>query len=164
MFIQSNNIDVFPFSKDRGNKNARLLTEKHLIELASHPIGNDSFVISESYQSKCTFEFVIAGYHFSIKNFDVSSFTGTDVYGTITIENENLKGSDSTSKEALDTSDDEDTYFTGLELSKTAPEQTTDKHTLKLLTQVNVKVDEVVSKMWVIPDESRRTIDGGIIE
>ena len=168
-YISSENIDVFPFSTTRGTKkDNRLLTEKNLINLAKHPIDHNSYVLTERYVPSASFEFVLSGYYFSIPKFDCKTLVtslknGEDVYAVAFLDNvsETLYGSD----------DSETSKFTGLQLvndveDATSLQQSTNitdqkytKLSLKILTVVNVDNNE-----FVIPEESRRTIDGGEID
>ena len=84
MYIDSQNIDVFPFHDNRNNHNNRLLTEQNLIKLAKHSLENESFVISDYYAgADSLFEFILRGYHFSIK-FNAKTVLNNKVTGTIT--------------------------------------------------------------------------------
>ena len=162
MYIDSNNIDVFPFHDNRKNHNNRLLTEQNLIKLAKHPLENESFVLSDSYDGQDSlFEFILCGYHFSIKfNADtvLNSNTGT-ITAVAYLNNETG---------TLFGSDNEDNKFTALQLvsqnqTPTAPTSPTvtdanfTKMTLDILTAPEMG-------KYIIPEESRRTIDGGVIE
>ena len=165
-YISSENIDVFPFSTTRGiKKDNRLLTEKNLINLAKHPIDHNSYVLTERYVPSASFEFVLSGYYFSIPKFDCKTLVtslknGEDVYAVAFIDDvsQTLYGSDDDSKPSK---------FTGLQLvndpdTATFPQQNTNitdqtytTLSLKILTVVNVVKNE-----FVIPEESRRTVDG----
>lgn len=163
MYIESDKIDVFPFHDNRKNHNNRLLTEQNLIKLAKHPLENESFVLSDSYDGQDSlFEFILCGYHFSIK-FDADKVLNNNT-GTITAV-AYLNNETST----LFGADNELDYFTALQLvsqnqtpttpvsDSTATDANFTKMTLNILT-----VPEMGK--YVIPEESRRTIDGGVIE
>lgn len=163
MYIESDKIDVFPFHDNRKNHNNRLLTEQNLIKLAKHPLENESFVLSDSYDGQDSlFEFILCGYHFSIK-FDADKVLNNNT-GTITAV-AYLNNETST----LFGADNELDYFTALQLvsqnqtpttpvsDSTATDANFTKMTLDILT-----VPEMGK--YVIPEESRRTIDGGVIE
>ena len=164
MYIDSQNIDVFPFHDNRKNHNNRILTEQNLIKLAKHPLENESFVISDSYDENSLFEFMLYGYHFSIK-FKAEDVLGGKDTGTITavayLNNETgtLFGSD----------DNESNKFTALQL--VSQDQTPQPPVTALtITDANFKemsldILTIPKKdTYVIPEESRRTIDGGVIE
>ena len=164
MYIDSQNIDVFPFHDNREKHNNRLLTEQNLIKLAKHPLANESFVISDSYGGEDSlFEFMLCGYHFSIKFMAKDVLGGKDT-GTITavayLNNETgtLIGSD----------DNETMKFTALQLvsqdqTPTTPDSdstvTDTKFTKMSLDILTISEDGT----YVIPEQSRRTIDGGVI-
>ena len=164
--LNSDNIDVFPFSTTRGkNNDNRLLTEKNLINLAKHPIDHNSYVLTERYVQKASFEFVLSGYYFSIPSFDCETlFTslenGKDVYAVAFIDDvsQTLHGSDD---------DSQPSKFTGLQLvndlTNVAPQQDTNI-TDQTYTTLSLKILTVVNNKFVIPEESRRTIDGGEID
>ena len=173
MYIDSQNIDVFPFHDNRKNHNNRLLTEQNLIKLAKHPLENEKFVISDSYAGPDSlFEFMLCGYHFSIK-FDAKTVLNNKATGTITAvaylnkETGTLFGSD-----VLFGSDDNETKttkFTALQLvsqdqSPTTPDSdstVTDTKFTKMSLDI-LTISE--TDTYVIPEGSRRTIDGGVIE
>lgn len=173
MYIDSQNIDVFPFHDNRQNHNNRVLTEQNLIKLAKHSLENESFVISDSYAGPdILFEFMLCGYHFSIK-FDAKTVLNNKDTGTITAvaylnkETGTLFGSD-----ALFGSDNNETKtmkFTALQL--VSQDQTpTNPASDSTVTDANFKemsldILTIPKKdTYVIPEESRRTIDGGVIE
>ena len=165
MYIDSQNIDVFPFHDNRENHNNRLLTEQNLIKLAKHPLENESFVISDSYVGEDSlFEFMLCGYHFSIK-FNAKTVLNNQDTGTITAvaylnkETGTLIGSD----------DNETMKFTALQLvsqdqtpiTPVSDSTVTDTN----FTKMSLNILTVPKKdTYVIPEESRRTIDGGVIE
>lgn len=165
MYIDSQNIDVFPFHDNRNNHNNRLLTEQNLIKLAKHPLANESFVISDYYAgADSLFEFMLCGYHFSIK-FDAKTVLNNQDTGTITAvaylnkETGTLIGSD----------DNETMKFTALQLvsqdqtpiTPVSDSTVTDTN----FTKMSLNILTVPKKdTYVIPEESRRTIDGGVIE
>ena len=165
MYIDSQNIDVFPFHDNRNNHNNRLLTEQNLIKLAKHPLENESFVLSDSYVGEDSlFEFMLCGYHFSIK-FDAKTVLNNQDTGTITAvaylnkETGTLIGSD----------DNETMKFTALQLvsqdqtpiTPVSDSTVTDTN----FTKLSLNILTVPKKdTYVIPEESRRTIDGGVIE
>ncbi len=164
MYIESQNIDVFPFHDNRQNHNNRVLTEQNLIKLAKHPLENESFVISDSYGANSLFEFMLCGYHFSIK-FKAEDVLGDTDTGTITavayLNNETgtLFGSD----------DNELNKFTALQLvsqdqtpeSPVTDSTVTDANFTKMLLNI-LTIPE--KNKYIIPEESRRTVDGGVIE
>ena len=164
MYIDSQNIDVFPFHDNREKHNNRLLTEQNLIKLAKHPLANESFVISDSYGGEDSlFEFMLCGYHFSIK-FKAKDVLGGKDTGTITavayLNNETgtLIGSD----------DNETMKFTALQLVSQDQTPTTPDSD-STVTDANFKEMSLdiltISEdgTYVIPEQSRRTIDGGVI-
>lgn len=166
MYIKSTNVDVFPFHDNRGKHNNRLLTEQNLIKLAKHPLENESFVLSDSYSgASVPFEFILCGYHFSIK-FNAETVLNNKNTGTITaiayLNNDTgtLYGTD------------EDSRFTALQLvsedqtpeAPVADASITDANFTEMsLLILNVDLAAEENK-YVIPEESRRTIDGGVIE
>ena len=164
MYIDSQNIDVFPFHDNRNNRNNRLLTEQNLIKLAKHPLANESFVISDSYNGEDSlFEFMLCGYHFSIK-FDAKTVLNNKDTGTITAvaylnkETGTLFGSD----------DNESNKFTALQLvsqdqtpTKPASDSTVTDANFEKMSLDILTITETGA--YVIPEESRRTIDGGVI-
>lgn len=165
MYINSQNIDVFPFHDNRNNHNNRVLTEQNLIKLAKHPLENEKFVISDSYGGEnILFEFMLCGYHFSIK-FKAKDVLGGKDTGTITavayLNNETgtLFGSD----------DNESNKFTALQLvsqdqSPTTPDSDSTVTDAKF-TEMSLDILTITETgTYVIPEESRRTIDGGVIE
>lgn len=165
MYIDSQNIDVFPFHDNRKNHNNRLLTEQNLIKLAKHSLENEKFVISDSYAgSDSLFEFMLCGYHFSIK-FDAKTVLNNKDTGTITAvaylnkETGTLFGSD----------DNELNKFTALQLvsqdqSPTTPDSDSTVTDAKF-TEMSLDILTITETgTYVIPEESRRTIDGGVIE
>lgn len=166
MYIDSQNIDVFPFHDNRNNHNNRVLTEQNLIKLAKHPLDHNSYVLTERYVQNASFEFVLSGYYFSIPSFDCETlFTslenGKDVYAVAFIDDvsQTLYGSDD---------DSQPSKFTGLQLvndvtTATKPQQNTNITDQKYKT-LPLKILTVVNNKFVIPEESRRTIDGGVIE
>ena len=172
MYIDSQNIDVFPFHDNRNNRNNRILTEQNLIKLAKHPLENESFVISDSYDGEDSlFEFMLYGYHFSIK-FKAKDVLGGKDTGTITAvaylnkETGTLFGSD-----ALFGSDNNETKtmkFTALQLVSQDQTPTTPDSD-STVTDANFKEMSLdiltISEdgTYVIPEQSRRTIDGGVI-
>ena len=163
MYITSTNVDVFPFHDNRGKHNNRLLTEQNLIKLAKHPLENESFVLSDKYSSEnVPFEFMLCGYHFSIK-FNAETVLNNKDSGTITavayLNNDTgtLFGAD------------EDNRFTALQL--VSQDQTPDAPvpdtsiTDTNFTKMSLVILNVEGKSkYVIPEESRRTIDGGVIK
>ena len=163
MYIDSQNIDVFPFHDNRNNHNNRVLTEQNLIKLAKHSLENESFVISDYYAgADSLFEFILCGYHFSIK-FDAKTVLNNKDTGTITAvaylnkETGTLFGSDN-----------ELNKFTALQL--VSQDQTPQPPVTALtITDANFKemsldILTIPKKdTYVIPEESRRTIDGGVI-
>lgn len=164
MYIESDNIDVFPFHDNRKNHNNRLLTEQNLIKLAKHPLENESFVLSDSYDGQDSlFEFILCGYHFSIK-FDAETVLNNNT-GTITAvaymnnETDTLFGSD----------DNDLGKFTALQLvsKNQTPTPPTPDSTVTDANFTRMSLDILtVPEMgkYIIPEESRRTIDGGVIE
>lgn len=164
MYIDSQNIDVFPFHDNRKNHNNRLLTEQNLIKLAKHPLENEKFVISDSYAgSDSLFEFMLCGYHFSIK-FDAKTVLNNKDTGTITAvaylnkETGTLFGSD----------DNEHNKFTALQLvsqdQTPEPPVTDSTVTDTNFREMSLDILTIPKKdTYVIPEESRRTIDGGVI-
>lgn len=167
MYIDSQNIDVFPFHDNRKNHNNRILTEQNLIKLAKHPLENESFVISDSYDGEDSlFEFMLCGYHFSIK-FNAKNVKDT---GTITavayLNNETgtLFGSDT----VLGSDDNKTTKFTALQLvsqDQTPESPVTDSTVTDTdFTKISLDILTITEQgTYVIPEESRRTIDGGVI-
>ena len=163
MYIDSQNIDVFPFHDNRNNHNNRLLTEQNLIKLAKHPLANESFVISDSYDENSLFEFMLYGYHFSIK-FNAKTVLNNQETGTITAvaylnkETGTLFGSDN----------ELDGKFTALQLVSQDQTPTTPDSD-STVTDANFKEMSLdiltISEdgTYVIPEQSRRTIDGGVI-
>lgn len=164
MYIDSRNIDVFPFHDNRNNHNNRLLTEQNLIKLAKHSLENESFVISDYYAgADSLFEFILCGYHFSIK-FDAKTVLNNKDTGTITAvaylnkETGTLFGSDN-----------ELNKFTALQLLSqdqtpqppVADSNITDANFEKMSLDI-LTITE--TGKYVIPEESRRTIDGGVIK
>ena len=173
MYIDSQNIDVFPFHDNRNNHNNRVLTEQNLIKLAKHPLENEKFVISDYYDgANSLFEFMLCGYHFSIK-FDAKTVLNNQDTGTITAvaylnkETGTLFGSD-----ALFGSDDNETKtmkFTALQLvsqdQTPQPPVTDSTITDANFKEMSLDILTIPKKdTYVIPEESRRTIDGGVIE
>lgn len=171
MYIDSQNIDVFPFHDNRNNHNNRVLTEQNLIKLAKHPLENEKFVISDSYAGPdILFEFMLCGYHFSIK-FDAKTVLNNKDTGTITavayLNNETgtLFGSDT----VLGSDDNKITKFTALQLvsqdqSPTTPDSDSTVTDAKF-TEMSLDILTITETgTYVIPEESRRTIDGGVIE
>ena len=161
--LNSDNIDVFPFSTTRGkNKDNRLLTEKNLINLTKHPIDHNSYVLTESYTAGNKFEFVLSGYYFSIPSFNCTalSLSQGDIYAVAFLDDvsQTLYGSDDNS---------EPSKFTGLhlvnDLTNVAPQQDTNI-TDQTYTTLSLKILTFVNNEFVIPEESRRTIDGGEID
>ena len=165
MYIDSQNIDVFPFHDNRQTHNNRVLTEQNLIKLAKHSLENESFVISDYYAgADSLFEFILCGYHFSIK-FDAKTVLNNKDTGTITAvaylnkETGTLFGSD----------DNETMKFTALQLvsqdqtpTKPASDSTvTDANFKEMLLDI---LTIPKKDTYVIPEDSRRTIDGGVIE
>ncbi len=170
MYIDSQNIDVFPFHDNRSKHNNRILTEQNLIKLAKHPLENEKFVISDSYAgSDSLFEFMLCGYHFSIK-FDAKTVLNNKDTGTITavayLNNETgtLFGSDT----VLGSDDNETTKFTALQLvsqdqTPTTPDSNSTVTDAKF-TEMSLDILTITKTgTYVIPEESRRTIDGGVI-
>ena len=173
MYIDSQNIDVFPFHDNRNNRNNRLLTEQNLIKLAKHPLANESFVISDSYNGEDSlFEFMLCGYHFSIK-FDAKTVLNNKDTGTITAvaylnkETGTLFGSD-----VLFGSGNNETKtmkFTALQLvsqdqTPTTPDSDSTVTDTKF-TKMSLDILTITETgKYVIPEESRRTSDGGVIE
>lgn len=163
MYIESTNVDVFPFHDNRGKHNNRLLTEQNLIKLAKHPLENESFVLSDSYKgANVPFEFMLCGYHFSIK-FDAEKVLNNKNTGTITaiayLNNDTgtLYGTD------------EDSRFTALQLvsEDQTPEAPVSDASITdaNFTKMSLPILNVAEEnKYVIPEESRRTIDGGVIE
>lgn len=165
MYIDSDKIDVFPFHDNRKTHNNRLLTEQNLIKLAKHPLENESFVISDYYAgANSLFEFMLCGYHFSIK-FDAKLVLGGIDTGTITavayLNNETgtLFGSD----------DNELNKFTALQLVSQDQTPTTPVSDSTVtdtnFTKMSLNILTIPEKnKYLIPEESRRTVDGGVIE
>lgn len=171
MYIDSQNIDVFPFHDNRNNHNNRVLTEQNLIKLAKHPLENEKFVISDSYAGPdILFEFMLCGYHFSIK-FDAKTVLNNKDTGTITavayLNNETgtLFGSDT----VLGSDDNKTTKFTALQLvsqdqTPTTPVSYDSTITDTTFTKMSLDILTIPKKdTYIIPEESRRTIDGGVI-
>ena len=171
MYIDSQNIDVFPFHDNRNNHNNRVLTEQNLIKLAKHPLENEKFVISDSYAgSDSLFEFMLCGYHFSIK-FDAKTVLNNQDTGTITavayLNNETgtLFGSDT----VLGSDDNKTTKFTALQLvsqDQTPESPVTDSTVTDTdFTKISLDILTILEEnKYIIPEESRRTVDGGVIE
>ncbi len=162
MYIASNNIDVFPFHDNRGDHNNRLLTEQNLIKLAKHPLENESFVLSDSYKGADNlFDFMLCGYHFSIK-FDTKEVLNNKTTGTIIAVAylNNLTGT-------LHGADDNG-KFTALQLvsqDQTPETPVNDSNiTDTNFTKMSLDILTVSENSYVIPEKSRRTIDGGVIE
>ena len=171
MYIESQNIDVFPFHDNREKHNNRLLTEQNLIKLAKHSLENESFVISDYYAgADSLFEFMLCGYHFSIK-FKAEDVLGGKDTGTITavayLNNETgtLFGSDT----VLESDDNKPKKFTALQLlsqdqtpqTPVADSNITDAN----FTKMSLNILTIPEKnKYLIPEESRRTVDGGVIE
>ena len=165
MYIDSQNIDVFPFHDNRQTHNNRVLTEQNLIKLAKHSLENESFVISDYYAgADSLFEFILCGYHFSIK-FDAKTVLNNKDTGTITAvaylnkETGTLFGSD----------DNETMKFTALQLvsqdqtpTKPASDSTVTDANFEKMSLDILTITETGT--YIIPEESRRTIDGGVIE
>ena len=163
MYIDSKNIDVFPFHDNRSNHNNRVLTEQNLIKLAKHSLENESFVISDYYAgADSLFEFILRGYHFSIK-FDAKTVLNNKDTGTITAvaylnkETGTLFGSDN-----------ELNKFTALQLlsqdQTPQPPDSDSTVTDAKFTEMSLDILTIPKKdTYVIPEESRRTIDGGVI-
>ena len=164
MYIDSQNIDVFPFHDNRNNHNNRVLTEQNLIKLAKHSLENEKFVISDSYAGEDSlFEFMLCGYHFSIK-FNAKTVLNNQETGTITavayLNNETgtLFGSD----------DNETKKFTALQLvsQNQPPTDPVSDSTVTDTKFTKMSLDILTiteTGTYVIPEESRRTIDGGVI-
>ena len=171
MYIDSQNIDVFPFHDNRNNHNNRVLTEQNLIKLAKHPLENEKFVISDSYAGEDSlFEFMLCGYHFSIK-FKAKDVLGSKDTGTITavayLNNETgtLFGSDT----VLGSDDNKTTKFTALQLvsqDQTPKSPVTDSTVTDTdFTKISLDILTISEEnKYIIPEESRRTVDGGVIE
>ena len=171
MYIDSDKIDVFPFHDNRNDHNNRLLTEQNLIKLAKHPLANESFVISDSYDGEDSlFEFMLYGYHFSIK-FKAKDVLGGKNTGTITAvaylnnETSTLFGSDT----VLGSDDNKTTKFTALQLvSQDQTPTTPDSNSTVTDTKFKKMSLDILTisedGTYVIPEQSRRTIDGGVIE
>ena len=171
MYIDSQNIDVFPFHDNRNNHNNRVLTEQNLIKLAKHPLENEKFVISDSYAGEDSlFEFMLCGYHFSIK-FKAKDVLGGKDTGTITavayLNNETgtLFGSDT----VLGSDDNKTTKFTALQLvsQDQTPESPVTDSTVTDADFTKISLDILTiseENKYIIPEESRRTVDGGVIE
>lgn len=159
-YSNSNKIDVFPISKRRsGDAYAHVLTEKNLLDLIRSVSFTDSFVLTTAFNSNQRLDFVIHGYYIQLHEFDVSTFdsTATDIYAHIFIDTSTtehfLWGSD----------DDKTTQFTGVVFTDTptcdAPavlKNNFEHYSLKVLTKVG--------GAFQIPSDSRRVIDGGLIE
>lgn len=162
MYITSSNIDVFPFHDNRGTHNNRLLTEQNLIKLAKHPLENESFVLSDKYTGPDSlFEFMLCGYHFSLK-FNANDIV-TSSSGTITAVAylNNTTGT-------LYGTDNEEGKFTALQLvsqGQTPAAPVIDSSVTDVsFTTLKLDILTVSENEFTIPEASRRTIDGGVIE
>ena len=161
MNLHNAKIHVFPSSIARtNNPTAKIITEHNLIKLITSNTSQDSFVISESFDKEGTFEFVIHGYYVLLTSTPTSPllFTGTPVYAHIFIDT-----SSPTNPQLWGHEDAGQDIFTAVEFTDTEtatpPDLIKDSYehyALCILTKNGNSYD--------VPWESRKTIDGGLIE
>lgn len=155
MYINSNNIDIFPLSKPRVNKSSRLFYEENVTNLIRQIVDIDSFIIegpeklSDSGKLDKDLIFNLFGYYFKIISgtdlSDISSQNGNYIIGEIELDKSNpdipfeLKGQDDTTSNT----------FTGINITNVESLPTIDdvnKHFLVLFKKSGNE--------WLINDDS----------
>lgn len=169
--LDSNIIDIFPYRKLRKNKStARLITEQNLINLVKYQSNNETFVISDSYSKDSLFEFKIGGYYVAVSQTDADNIVGkftssSNIYAVIKISSNDI-GESTIDGEDKDT--DNKTIFNAVTFTDTinsSSTQTSDPmNTNKSSTSVSLLILEKKDDQWIIPEKSKRTIDGGEIK
>ena len=164
MYIQSDNIEVFPTTKraDTYTRTSKMMSEQAFTRIVNQLVDRDSFVISFDNNSDII-EFNIHGYYFKIKNVSAikDSITSDNIYAYIVIndkvENDNqyieLQGQDESDKEDLiiDGTIGDKIAFTGLTISESDP---TTKTAPKGCTIYALKILTYKDGSFKVPDES----------
>lgn len=162
-YLASNKIQVFPISRSRPDfPYARTLTEDHILDLIRSVAPTKSFVVSDTFNGRSLFEFIINGYYVALEGSDLSqiTFTGKDVYAHIFID------TTSPTHPQLWGEDNGDifksVYFSDSAIAESPSiiSENCEHYYLHILT----KVTDTNGSIFVVPIESRKTIDGGEIQ
>lgn len=157
-YFDSKKIEIFPISSSRPDFNyAHVLTEDHVLDLIRSVAPSYSFVLTEEYDPKKPFEFMINGYHVTLRGSEESplEFTWDNVFAHIFIDTYDpdyprLWGYDSDDKFYGVTFSTSENHSTPMILSDNV-----EKHSLHILKKVDGQ--------YIIPHTSRKYIDGGYI-
>lgn len=149
MNLPSNSVIVYPSAK-RANqegsnyRSARLVGEKSIVDIITHTLDFDSFVLSDAFVYGNNFEFILKGYYFSIilTSEDITQSDGS-LYAYIEID---TTDADFPELNGADVND----YYTGLNLVTTMPDTIPDGRYYIHLLDWNAD-----SSAWVIPKESK---------
>lgn len=165
-YVASDAVDVFPFSKNRGDFGSKNFSEQNILKITKNYLLNESYVIScEEFtdDKSFTIEFVLGGYYFKL-----TKITPTEkaLFAVIYIDpvTNQLLGSDVTSGETSE--------FTGLQLVTNISDAVnpvdatnisdSEKQSIKKITL------QLLNDNHVVPLESKPSVegvvDGGVIE
>lgn len=180
IYLNSDNITLFPVSFERtGRPTARLLTEQNILSLVRGATGQDSFVITSTFDNEKEFEFVIHNYYVKCepKWFDQLNPTSNDSYNCIVaritvdesspqmyqVKGEDRKISDSTSEYEF-TGVTFDIFESGVNSTSETSEDSSKSDQTYKLTLLEKQQDGT----WIIPATSQRStplskVDGGVV-
>ena len=152
MNLLSNSVVVYPSAK-RANqegsnyRSARLVGEKSIVDIITHTLDFDSFVLSDEFVYGNNFEFILKGYYFSIilTSEDITQ-QSRSLYAYIDIDT-----TDADFPELIGA--DVGGNYTGLNLDTTMPDNIQDgRYYIHLL---DWDANKGTSGAWVIPKESK---------
>lgn len=157
MNISSTNIDVFPISYSRANKNdARILTEQHVVNIAkiATAASNASYVINDTVTSP--FQFMLLGYHVELNNLALGEligdenntephFTSGSIYAKCDFNGDKLEN----------------------DYNETEGETVSQKYGGIVFSGTNedgaLEILRKVEGSWIVPATSAYTIEGGVV-
>ena len=170
MYLSHKKVHMFPVAIDRPNHpSSRILSEDNIRNLVKSMSENTSFVVTQKYDSKSDFEFVVDGYYIKLHGTtaDELSFSGKDVYAVIVVQ-----GVDSECPLLWGYEDDD--KFTGVSFVEDI--NNIDVSAFKDLDSYKIYYLHILSKdesgSYYIPDSSKArftgtslgVVDGGEIE
>lgn len=168
LFAESSNIDIYPWSSDRGPIDRHVLSEENLKLLWSNFTDIPSYVLSYDIESSTQtkfIKFVMHGYYFHLS--DQTLLNNSDLWVTCAITASNspyntLVGFSSDNGTASENpGSDLDGKFTGLKFSTTAP---TEGEWLRLIETTSDGVKRVpITSMFKFFAKSIASIDGGTV-
>ena len=169
LFASSSNIDIYPWSSERGPVDRHVLSEENLKLLWSNFTDFPSYVLSYDITGEETkfIKFVMHGYYFHLSK--DALLNNPNLWATCAITTgdppyNTLAGFDSDGEASETAGTDSLEYFTGLKFSTTPPAETDPYEWLHLIETTHEGIKRVPNaSMFKFSAKSIASIDGGIV-